>query len=64
VRHDKGTGVFLLKADNTLVWRPVKTGISNALSVEVLSGLNAGDRVAQPSDQPLKDGMAVTPAVP
>jgi HlyD family secretion protein len=61
VRRDNGTGVFLLLKDNTLAWRPIVTGISDALRIEVVSGLNEGDAVAQPTDQVLKNGMAVRP---
>ncbi len=62
VRRDNGVGVYCLRPNNTVTWRPVQTGISDALRVEVVGGLREGDAVAQPSDQPLRDGMAVTPA--
>jgi HlyD family secretion protein len=64
VRRDNGVGVYVLQTGNTVKWRPVSTGVSDALRVEVLSGLNDGDAVAQPSDQAVHDGMAVTPVFP
>lgn len=63
VRRENGTGVFLLQKDNTVKWRPVQTGIGDALRVQVLKGLNEGDAVADASDVTLKDGMAVNPTV-
>jgi hypothetical protein len=42
----------------------VKTGASDALRVEVLSGLQVGDAVAESSEQALKDGTKVNPAFP
>ncbi len=64
VRRDNGVGVYLLQKGNKVKWQAVQTGISDALRVEALSGLKEGDEVAMPSDQPLKDGMAVTPVLP
>lgn len=52
-------GVYKLKGD-TVVWTPVKTGVSDVNNVQILSGLNLGDRVALPSDTELKSGMQVT----
>ena len=49
------------KASNTVVWRNVKTGASDALRIEILSGVAEGDVVAQPSDVTLKSGMKVAP---
>ena len=64
VRRESGIGVYVLQTGNIVKWRPIETGISDALRVEVLRGLNEGDAVAQPSDQAVKDGMAVTPVFP
>jgi HlyD family secretion protein len=64
VRRDGSIGVFLLQKDNTLKWQPIVTGASDALRVEVLSGLADGDAVAEPTDQTLKAGAKVTPAFP
>ena len=58
-------GVFKLQGD-TIVWTPVKTGISDINNVQVLSGLKAGDRVTdrviEPSDAEVKNGMRVRAA--
>jgi HlyD family secretion protein len=64
VRRDGAIGVFLLQKDNTLKWQPIATGASDALRVEVVSGLADGDAVAEPTDQILKAGAKVTPAFP
>ncbi len=64
VRRDNGTGVFLLQRDNKLKWQPVRTGVGDALRVQVEDGLQEGDAVAQPSDVVLKQGMTVNPVVP
>ena len=63
VRRDNGSGVFKLAPDNTVVWEPVKTGVSGALRVEAITGLHDGDAVAQPSDIALKSGMTVRPII-
>ena len=63
VRRDNGTGVFVLAPDRKLKWTPIKTGVGDALHIQVDSGLNDGDAVAQPSDLILKDGMAVNPVI-
>jgi HlyD family secretion protein len=63
VRRDNGTGVFLLQSENKLKWQPVKTGVGDALRVQVEEGVHEGDAVAQPSDVVLKDGMTVTPLI-
>ncbi len=55
-------GVYKLQG-NTLVWTPVKTGASDVNNVQILSGLQEGDRVAdrvvEPSDAEISDGMRV-----
>ncbi|MDE3195723.1 MAG: efflux RND transporter periplasmic adaptor subunit [Acidobacteriota bacterium] len=61
VRRDQGTGVYVLQPDRTIKWQAVKTGIGDALRVEILSGLHEGDAVAEPSDLVLKSGMEVKP---
>ena len=60
VRRDGTIGVFLLQND-MLKWQPVKTGVSDALRVEVVMGLTDGDLVAIPSDQGLRNGQKVIP---
>ena len=62
VRRDGSIGVFLLQKDSTLKWQPITTGASDALRVEVVSGLADGDAVAQPTEQTLKAGQKVTPS--
>lgn len=46
-----------------LVWTPIKTGASDVNNVQILSGLKDGDRAADrvvdPSDAEIKDGMRV-----
>jgi len=58
------SGVFRL-ADKTLVWTPVKTGISDVNNVQVISGLHKGDevadRVVNPADAELLEGLKVKP---
>jgi HlyD family secretion protein len=63
VRREQGAGVYLLQPDHTIKWQPVKTGIGDALRVEILSGLREGDAVAEPSDVVLKNGMDVNPVM-
>jgi HlyD family secretion protein len=59
-------GVYKLQ-DNSIVWTPVKTGISDINNVQILSGLQLGDRVLdrviQPSDAEIKNDMRVKPVV-
>ncbi len=58
-------GVYRL-AGNRLVWTPVKAGVSDVNTVQILSGLQPGDRVAdrvvEPSDAEIQDGMQVRAA--
>lgn len=63
VRRDSGTGVYILQGADTLKWQSVKTGVSDALRVEIVSGLRDGDAVAEPSGAVLKDGLRVTPVL-
>jgi HlyD family secretion protein len=55
------TGKFVFRVvDGILKETAVKTGASNWEWSEILSGLKAGDRIAQPpEDAPLKDGLRV-----
>lgn len=57
-------GVYLLNG-NVLSWKPVTTGVSDVNNVEVVSGLADGDKVAdrviEPSDAEIRDGMRVKP---
>lgn len=55
-------GVYKI-AGNQLVWTPVKTGASDVNEVQIQSGLQEGDhvvdRVVEPSDAEIMDGMRV-----
>jgi HlyD family secretion protein len=60
------TGVYTLHGDS-IVWTPVQAGISDVNNVQVLSGVQQGDRVAdrviEPSDAEIRNGMRVRPVV-
>ena len=64
MRRENGTGVYVLGPGNTTVWQELKTGASDALNIQVVSGLKEGDAVALPSDHALKAGEKITPVVP
>ena len=64
VRRDNGTGVFVLQPDSSIKWQPIRTGASDALRVEVVTGLKDGDAVAEPSEETLKNGLRITPVFP
>ena len=59
------TGAYKLTG-NVITWTPIKPGISDVNNVQVLSGLTDGDRVAdrvvEPSDAEIKNGMRVRAA--
>jgi HlyD family secretion protein len=59
VRRERGTGVYLLQKDSTVKWANITTGASDALRVEVLSGLSEGDEVMLPSDVTIHEGTKV-----
>jgi HlyD family secretion protein len=56
------TGVYRL-ADKSITWTPVAAGISDVNNVQILSGLQVGDKVAdrvvEPGDAEIRDGMRV-----
>ena len=56
-------GTYRLSATNALQWVPVEAGISDINNVQILSGLQAGDRVidrvVDPSDAEMNPGMRV-----
>jgi HlyD family secretion protein len=56
------TGVFVLNGDR-LVWKQVKTGVSNTTRVQV-EGLNADEAVALFSEKALREGMVVKAVFP
>lgn len=58
----EGKRVFVLRDDNTLEERTIKTGMHNWSYTEVLSGLKAGDRiVVSVAREGLKEGVRVRP---
>lgn len=63
IRHDSGVGVYVLMSNNTVRWQNVRTGVSEALRVEIVSGLKEGDAVAEATDQPLHPGEKVEPVL-
>ncbi|HTP85949.1 MAG TPA: efflux RND transporter periplasmic adaptor subunit [Bryobacteraceae bacterium] len=63
-RQNGDNGMFVLGADNVLEWRPVQLDVTSAGRVQVVSGINAGDSVALPTEKSLKTGMKVTPVYP
>jgi len=59
VRRERGTGVYALQKDGTVKWVNITTGASDALRVEVISGLSDGDQVMLPSDLTIHEGDKV-----
>lgn len=57
---EEGT-VLLVNAQNTLEERKVQLGLQGSTRVEVISGLNEGDRVVVGSRSEFRNGMKVTP---
>ncbi len=54
-----GTFVYLVKADSTVSVRPVKLGVTDGDRVEVLSGLQPGDRIVIDGADKLREGAKV-----
>ncbi len=54
-----GTFVYLIKADSTVSVRPIKLGVTDGDRVEVLTGLNPGDRVVIDGADKLREGAKV-----
>lgn len=54
-----GTFVYLVNADSTVTVRPVKLGVTDGDRVEVLSGLNPGDRIVIDGADKLREGAKV-----
>jgi multidrug efflux pump subunit AcrA (membrane-fusion protein) len=63
IRRENGTGVYVLGQDGAVRWQAVTLGASDALRVEVSSGLSEGDAVAESPDQSLKNGEKVQPVL-
>ena len=64
LRNQHGTsGVYRLSG-KTVIWTPVKPGVSDVNNVQILSGLHFGDRVAQQSgDVEISNDMRVNPVL-
>lgn len=64
---NSSTGVYKLTARHTLQWVPVQTGVSDVNHVQILSGMQLGDyvadRVVEPSDAEIRSGMSVRPVL-
>jgi membrane fusion protein, multidrug efflux system len=54
-----GTFVYLINADNTVSVRAVKLGVTDGDHVEVLSGLQPGDRIVIDGADKLRDGAKI-----
>lgn len=61
-RERNETGVYLVLADNKLAWRKVTLGASSVTRLEVKQGISESDRLLQPIDIPLKEGLVVKAA--
>jgi len=61
VRRERGTGVYVLQKDSTVKWVNITTGASDALHVEVLTGLNEGECGYAASDLAIHEGTKVAP---
>lgn len=57
-RHDEGWAVFVIEAQRARL-RPVQTGQRNGLQVQILQGLEAGERVIEHPDDTVSDGVRV-----
>jgi RND family efflux transporter MFP subunit len=55
--------VFVVKSDNTLEKRAVKTGTNDGTYIEILEGLSEGEVVITSGAEGLKNGMRVTVSV-
>jgi membrane fusion protein, multidrug efflux system len=54
-----GTFVYLVNADSTVSVRPVKLGVTDGDRVEVMSGLQPGDRIVVDGADKLRDGAKI-----
>ena len=54
-----GTFVYLIKDDSTVTVRPVKLGVTDGNRVEVLSGVQPGDRIVIDGADKLREGAKV-----
>ncbi|UVK47166.1 efflux RND transporter periplasmic adaptor subunit [Mesorhizobium sp. AR07] len=58
-RGQPGTFVYLVNPDSTVSVRKVTLGVTNGERVEILSGLNPGDRVVVDGADKLRDGAHI-----
>lgn len=56
LRGSVGAFVYLAKEDGTVAMRPVKTGIAQSDKIEIIEGLNEGDKVVTEGTDKLRDG--------
>lgn len=54
--------VFLVGSDNKVQRRYISVGVASASKYEVVSGLALDDRVAEPVDRQLRNGMEIQPS--
>jgi len=54
-----GTFVYLVNADSTVSVRPVKLGVTDGERVEVMGGLQPGDRIVVDGADKLRDGAKI-----
>jgi RND family efflux transporter MFP subunit len=59
IRNDGGSSVVLVVADGRVERRAVRTGLESEGTIEVLSGLNAGEKIVIDGPANLKDGDRV-----
>ena len=59
LEHGELEGVYVANAQGVVEYRLVKTGKSRADRIEIISGLNEGDRVVVTQVEKLRDGMRV-----
>lgn len=54
--------VMVIDEENVAHERRVKTGVSDATSIQILEGIQSGDKVITLSNRPVRDGQKVQPA--
>ena len=64
IRRDGAAAAVFVLEGGRIARRLVKIGVSSATRSQIVSGLNDGDSVALPLDQPLRDGDRVKPVYP
>jgi multidrug efflux pump subunit AcrA (membrane-fusion protein) len=52
-------GVFIVKPDNSAQLRWIRTGVSSGDMIEILSGINPGERIVTEGFDQLSDGQPV-----